>query len=88
MKYKINYSTTFSKEFKKLDRFTQKMIKNWIQKHLMDCDNPRYIGKALAGRFKGLWRYRIGNYRLIVKIEDDELLILFVDIGHRRDIYN
>ena len=49
--------------------------------------DPRAHGKALTAQFKECWRYRVGNYRLIAKIEDERILILILSIGHRRDIY-
>ena len=56
--------------------------------HLEQCDDPRAIGKGLTANRSGQWRYRIGDYRLICQIEDNELIILALTIGHRRDIYN
>lgn len=88
MSYSIETTKNFDKKFKKLDRGTQLIIKGWIKKHLVNCDNPRSIGKALIGDKKGLWRYRIGDYRLLCTIEDDRLVIIALNIGHRRDIYN
>ena len=58
----------------------------WIDKHIDGTDNPRNIGKALTNNFKRLWRYRIGDYRLICEIRDKELVILALTIGHRREI--
>lgn len=87
MKYNLRTTTGFDKEFKKLDRYTQRIIKSWIVKNLDECENPRAKGKALTGEKKGLWRYRIGDYRLICSIEDDELVILALSVGHRREIY-
>ena len=87
MKYSINVSARFDKEFKKLDRYTQLMIKSWITKNLVDTDNPRIHGKALVGNKSGYWRYRIGDYRLICEIIDNELIILALSIGHRREVY-
>jgi mRNA interferase RelE/StbE len=49
--------------------------------------NPRLTGKALQGDLKGLWRYRVGDYRLIAQIKDAELLILVIELGHRKGIY-
>jgi mRNA interferase RelE/StbE len=49
--------------------------------------NPRLSGKALQGDLKGLWRYRVGNYRLIAQIKDNELIILVIEIGHRKEVY-
>lgn len=87
MKYKVMTTARFDKEFKKLDRYTMKMIKAWINKNLVDCENPRAHGKALTANRSGQWRYRIGDYRLICKIEDNELIILALSIGHRKEVY-
>ncbi|MBQ8790567.1 MAG: type II toxin-antitoxin system RelE/ParE family toxin [Ruminiclostridium sp.] len=87
MKYKVMTTARFDKEFKKLDRYTMKMIKAWINKNLVDCENPRAHGKALIANRSGQWRYRIGDYRLICKIEDNELIILALSIGHRKEVY-
>lgn len=87
MRWSLETSSRFDKEFKRLDRYTQKMIRAWVSKNLAETDNPRIHGKALTGNLTGLWRYRIGNYRLIVEIEDDRLVILAISVGHRRDVY-
>lgn len=87
MKYSIETTSRFDREFKKLDNYTQRMIKAWIDKHLIDCVNPRQHGKSLTANRSGQWRYRIGDYRLICFIEDDKLIITALNIGHRREIY-
>ncbi|QQE46456.1 Toxin RelG [Peptoniphilus harei] len=88
MTYQVRTTKKFDKSFKKLDRQSQKLIKNWIEGNLMDCPDPRFSGKPLTGNFKGVWRYRIGSYRLLTKIDDDKLIIFAIDVGHRRNIYN
>lgn len=85
--YTFSTDENFEREFKKLDKTVQVMITQWIKKHLMDCDNPRAFGKALVGNLKGYWRYRIGNYRLLAIIKDDELIIVAVEIEHRKSVY-
>ena len=87
MKYQVETTSRFDKEFKKLDIYTKKIIKNWIEKKLINCLDPRIHGKLLVGNKKGQWRYRIGDYRLICIIEDQKLIITALNIGHRRDIY-
>ena len=87
MSYSVETTPRFDKEFKKLDRYTQKMIKAWIVKNLVGCDNPRIHGKALTANLTGQWRYRIGDYRLICLIKDNELIILAMTVGHRREVY-
>lgn len=86
--YSVRTTINFQRQFKKLDKFSQKMIKAWINNHLVGCDNPRATGKALTGNLKGEWRYRIGNYRLLCIIKDAELIIETIKIGHRRDVYD
>mgnify|MGYP000847178220 FL=1 len=84
MTYKIVPTPKFAKNFKKLDPFVRKQIKSYL-----NCvtDNPRAKGKALVANRTGQWRYRIGAYRVIVNIQDNELIILALEVGHRRDIY-
>lgn len=88
MKYKIKYTDKYDKSFKKLDKPVQKIILKWIKVHLYNCENPRLYGKALTGNLRNYWRYRVGNYRIIAEIKDNELIVLVVDVGHRRKIYN
>ena len=87
MKYKVEYLPQVYKTLQKLDIFTKHIIVGWIEKNLVDCENPRLFGKPLSANRSGQWRYRIGDYRVIAKIEDDKLIILVIAIGHRRDIY-
>lgn len=87
MTYIVETTERFDKEFKKLDRYTQRMIKSWIEKNLVGCTDPRQHGKGLTANRSGQWRYRIGDYRLICLIQDNELIILALSVGHRREIY-
>lgn len=87
MKYELQLSERFKKEFKKLDKYTQKILRSWIDKNLVNCDNPRQFGKGLTANRSGQWRYRIGDYRLICFIEDDKLIITALAVGHRREVY-
>ena len=88
MKYIVNYSTQAVKCLEKMDKFTRRMIVEWIEKRLVGCENPRAFGKPLVANRVGQWRYRIGDYRVIAKIEDNELIILVISIGHRREVYD
>ena len=87
MKYTVETTERFEKEFKRLDRYTQRMLKSWIEKNLVGCENPRAKGKGLPANCSGQWRYRIGDYRLICLIQDNELVILALTVGHRSDVY-
>ena len=87
MNYKVEYSKAAQKQIKKMDRYTQVMIMRWITKNLVGCTDPRAHGKELKGNLKNQWRYRVGHYRILYDIEDDKLIILVINIGHRREIY-
>ena len=84
MSYGVETTERFDREFKKLDRYTQRMIKAWIEKNLVECENPRLHGKGLTANRSGQWRYRIGDYRLICQINDNKLVSLALSVGHRR----
>lgn len=87
-KYTVEYTASAIKELKKLDKYTRKLIYAWIDKNLQGCENPRVHGKALTANRAGQWRYRVGDYRLIAEIEDENITILVLNVGHRRDVYN
>lgn len=88
VRWKLNTTKQFEREFKKLDRSTQRLISGWIEKNLLSCENPRAKGKGLKSNRVGQWRYRIGSYRLICTIEEDVLLITALSVGHRKYIYD
>ncbi len=87
MNYHVEFSAKAKKSLKKMDKFTASMILGWIRKNLEGCENPRQHGKGLVANHSGEWRYRIGDYRLIAEIEDDKVIILMLNIGHRKEIY-
>lgn len=87
MRYRIETTERFDREFRKLDRYTQRMVKAWIDRNISETENPRQHGKGLTSNRRGQWRYRIGDYRLLCEIQDDRLIILALTIGHRREVY-
>ena len=88
MSYTVEYTSRAIKSMKKLDRSVLVMIKAWIEKNLVDTDDPRRHGKGLTSNRSGQWRYRVGDYRILVEIQEDKLVILIVEVGHRKDIYS
>ncbi len=84
--YTVEYAESVIKQLKKLDPQTQRIIRNWIGKNLVGTVDPRIHGKPLKGELTGVWRYRIGDYRLFAAIEDDRLVIFLFEIGHRREM--
>ena len=87
MIYQIVTTDKFDKSFKKLDKQTQKIIKAWIEKNLVGREYPRIHGKGLTANKSGQWRYRVGDYRILAEIRDNELVLVLVEVGHRSRIY-
>jgi mRNA interferase RelE/StbE len=87
MKYSVRFSEYALKSLKKLNKTVSASIFAWIKKNLNGTENPRSHGKALKGGLAGLWRYRIGDYRIIADISDTEVVIVVLEVGHRKNIY-
>ncbi|MDE3735675.1 type II toxin-antitoxin system RelE/ParE family toxin [Pseudomonas resinovorans] len=87
MVWTIEYTDTARTQLRKLDKQTAKRILDFLDERVADRADPRSTGKALTGPLGGLWRYRIGDFRLICDIQDGALRILVVQLGNRRDLY-
>lgn len=87
MAWRIEINRTATQQIKKLDRNAQKSIQRFLRERLSQADNPRQWGRALQGEMRGLWRYRVGDYRLICDIQDEKITILVLELGHRKDVY-
>ncbi|NQG97807.1 type II toxin-antitoxin system RelE/ParE family toxin [Streptococcus suis] len=86
-KYRVDYALSFFEDMDKLDKGTSRQIARWIDKHLVDVDFPRSPGKYLTGNLAGYVRFRVGNYRIIAVVDDGELVLLNLHVGHRSEIY-
>ena len=84
--YKVVYLDSVEDDFKKLDKTVVKKILNRIETYL--AQDPKGLGKSLKGEFQGYWRYRFGDYRVIYRIAQREILILILRISHRKDVYS
>lgn len=85
--YRLELSKKAVNDLKKMDRPVALMLSKKMKDKIDGIENPRSFGKALSGNKKGLWRYRIGNYRIICHIEDFKLIVLALELGHRKNIY-
>jgi mRNA interferase RelE/StbE len=83
----IEITRSAEKQIKKLDRVAQALITRFLRDRLKSADNPRQWGKPLHGEKGGLWRYRVGDYRLICDIQDEKITVLVLEVGHRKDVY-
>ncbi len=87
MAWTIEYAETAKKQLRKLDRAAAWRIVDFMDERVAPSVNPRTIGKALKGPLGDLWRYRVGDYRVICDIQDKVLTILVLQIGNRREVY-
>ena len=83
---KIEYAPAASKQFAQLDQPIQRRIKKYMSE-IAILDNPRARGKGLTSNLSGLWRYRVGDYRILCRIRDDKLIITVIEIDHRSTVY-
>ena len=83
---KVVLTETFKKQLKKLDAAISKRVLDYLEQIEL-LDNPRSRGKALTSNLSGLWRYRVGDYRILCCIRDDKLVITVIEIGHRSTVY-
>ena len=85
--YNVEMTEKAKKQLLKMDSRTQMFILNYLKNTIEKLENPRSQGKLLLGKYKGSWRYRVVNYRLLAIINDKKVLIHVFEIGHRREVY-
>ena len=83
----VEFDDRARRELRKLDAKVQKAILRYLRERLIGTEDPRRFGKPLRRNLAALWRYRIEDYRLICRLEDDRVVVLVLQIGHRSDIY-
>lgn len=87
MAWTVEIDAFAQKQLRKLDRPVQRRLLDWLDERIEGCKNPRHFGEPLRGDLNGLWRYRVGDYRIICEIQEQKLIVLALAIGHRREIY-
>ncbi len=87
MAWTISYTATARAQLQRLDKQTARRIVDYLDGRVAGLDDPRRIGKPLTGPLGGLWRYRIGDCRVICDLQDKALSVLVVKIGNRREVY-
>lgn len=85
--FSLEFSKRAQRQLSKMNPQVRKIVLLWLKKNVHGCDDPRARGKALQGAYSGLWRYRVGDYRVICEIRDGDLVVLALSLGHRRDMY-
>ncbi len=87
MSWDYSFNEPARKQLKKLGRQAQIEILHYLDERVAGSEDPRRFGKGLKADLSGLWRYRVGDYRILCQIQDHELIVLVVALGHRRDVY-
>lgn len=87
MAWKIEYARSVQKTVRKLDPQVQRRIREYMEQRVASLEDPREIGERLKGQLSGLWRYRVGDYRIVCRLQDEALVILVVRVGHRKEVY-
>lgn len=87
MAWRIEYAESTQKDIRRLDPQERKRIRSFLEEKVAGLEDPRSLGKPLAGGLSGFWRYRVGDYRIITSLEDEKLRVLVVRVAHRKDVY-
>lgn len=82
----IKISERALRSLRKMDKQVARRIRDKLAE-ISTLENPRSTGKALTGSLAGVWRYRVGDYRILCDIEDNELVVIIIDVAHRREVY-
>lgn len=85
-RWSVETTGQFDREFEKLDRAVQRRVLAYLH-DVEALNDPRQRGKALTANHAGIWRYRVGDFRILAQLIDDKLTILTLQVGHRRDVY-
>ena len=87
MGWTVEITEFAERQLKKLDQQVRNRILDYLHERIEGCKNPRHFGEPLKGGRAGLWRYRVGDYRIICDLRDDILVVLALAVGHRREVY-
>ena len=87
MAWRVEFEPRALQELRKLDRQMQTRIIRFLEQRISHGTDPRSSGKPLRGEKAGLWRYRIGDYRIVCEIRDKNLVVIVVRVAHRREVY-
>lgn len=85
--WRVEFDRAAVRDLRKLGSEAERLILRYMRERIAGTKDPRSFGHALTGDLKGLWRYRVGDYRIVAQIEDDRFIVLVVTVGHRREVY-
>jgi len=85
--WRVEFDSDAARELRKIGAEPRRLILRYLRKRIATAQDPRRFGRPLTADLKGLWRYRVGDYRIVAAIEDERFIVLIVSVGHRREIY-
>ncbi len=85
--WRVEFDRSAARDLRKLGPEAERAILRYLRERIVGSSDPRRFGHALMGDRKGLWRYRVGDYRIVASIEDGHFVVLVVAVGHRREVY-
>lgn len=86
--WRIEFDSDAVRDLRKLGAESERLILRYLRQRIATGEDPRRFGRPLTADLKGLWRYRVGDYRIVASIEDDRFVVLVVPVGHRREVYD
>ena len=86
--WSVEFDRDAARDLRKLGAVAERAILHYLRQRIATAGDPRRFGKPLTGDLKGLWRYRVGDYRIVASIEDDRFVVLIVTVRHRREVYD
>jgi mRNA interferase RelE/StbE len=85
--WRVDFDRSAARDLRKLGHEGQRLVLSYLRKRIATAENPRRFGQPLTGDLRGLWRYRVADYRIVAAIEEHRLVVLVVSVGHRREVY-
>jgi mRNA interferase RelE/StbE len=85
--WRVEFDRDAVRDLRKLGSDAERTILKYLRERIAGTDDPRRFGHPLTGDLKGLWRYRVGDYRIVASIQDRRFVVLVVTVGHRREVY-
>jgi len=86
--WRVEFDADAARDLRRLGAVAERAILRYLRQRIATAEDPRRFGRPLTGDPKGLWRYRVGDYRIVAAIEDDRFVVLVVAVGHRREVYD
>ncbi len=86
--WRVEFGRDAVRDWRKLGHEAQQIILRYLRERIATANDPRRFGRPLMRDRKGLWRYRVGDFRIIASIEDNRFVVLVITVGHRREVYD